>query len=502
MEHQAHVLRIIGTPLLGAFLIPLFGWIKPLRRYTGYLAVLLIGLAHLMTYPLFKAGLAGVQEKAVLVEFMKGVSFSLTLDALSCFMAFASTLIALLIAIYSTGYIERDRHEPEYYFIVTLFVGAMQGLVFSNNLIFMYLFWETSALACWRLIGYYRKPEYVLMADKAFLITFAGAVLMLLGFGLVYNQYGTLDLASLAGKPIGAVALALIMAGIFSKSATVPLHTWLPDAGVAPSTITSLLHAAILVKIGLYGFARIFHNGLVIPDGAWVWILGFAMASAFISACGALMETNIKRVLAYSTVSQIGYTFLGLAAVATTGYVGALLYILAHGLAKGGLFLCAGIIEHSTHTKDMTKMGGLFRKMPVTGMAYLVCALGIAGIPPLAGFFSKWFVVRGLLEGHHPVVATLAILTAVLTMLYMLKSFHVIFLGQSRGHAEHEHLNNPMPWVVATLAVLSIAAGFALATPHRLAQVAETQRVTRPAAPTIPAPSPTPSAPAAVVARH
>lgn len=478
MDYQAHALRIIGIPLLGAFLIPLMGWIKPLKRYTGFLAVALIGLAHLLTYPMFGAGLAGVQEKAVLVTLTKGINFSLTIDALACFMTFGSTLIALLIAIYSLGYIEHDNHEPEYYFIVTLFVGAMQGLVFSNNLIFMYLFWETSALACWRLIGYYRKPEYVLMADKAFLITFGGAVLMLLGFGLIYAQYGSFDLAALKGQPVSAIALALIMMGIFSKSATVPLHTWLPDAGVAPSTITSLLHAAILVKIGLYGFARMFHNGLVIPDAYWVWILGFAMASAFISACGALMETNIKRVLAYSTVSQIGYTFLGFAAVAATGYIGAILYILAHGLAKGGLFLCAGIVEHSTHTKDMTKMGGLIKKLPVTAVAYLVCALGIAGIPPLAGFFSKWFVVQGLLQGHHPWIATVAILTAILTMLYMVKSFHTIFLGESRGHAEHEHLNNPMVWVVATLAILSLTVGFALAKPHALAKMAESQRVT------------------------
>jgi NADH:ubiquinone oxidoreductase subunit 5 (subunit L)/multisubunit Na+/H+ antiporter MnhA subunit len=268
------------------------------------------------------------------------------------------------------------------------------------------------------------------------------------------------------------------MAGVFSKSATVPLHTWLPDAGVAPSTITSLLHAAILVKIGLYGFARMFLNGMVIPEHYWVWILGFAMASAFISACAALMETNIKRLLAYSTVSQIGYTFLGFAAVATMGYVGAILYILAHGLAKGGLFLCAGIVEHGTHTKDMTKMGGLIKEMPITAIVYAVCALSIAGIPPLAGFFSKYFVISGLFEGHHPVVATLAVLTAILTMLYMMKSFHLVFLGKYRGegHAHHE-ANNSMLWVVSALAFLTIAVGFAFHYPEALAKVADAQRL-------------------------
>ena len=357
MDTETTVLAIIGIPLLGSLVIPLLGWLRR-GRWTGYAAVALIGAAHLLTWTLLGQAQAGASVGWRFPIHPPMVSFSLTLDALSAFMAFASSLIATLIAIYSLGYIEHGDHEPEYYFIVTLFLGAMMGLVFSTNLIFLYLFWEISALACWRLIGYFREPDYVWKADKAFLVTFGGAVLMLLGFALVYAQYGTFEITELRGKAIGGVALILIMAGVFSKSATVPLHTWLPDAGVAPSTITSLLHAAILVKIGLYGFARLFCNGMVIPEQWHKWLLAVALASAFVSACAALQETNIKRLLAYSTVSQIGYTFLGLFAFTRTGYVGSLLYILAHGIAKGGLFLCAGIIEHGTHTKDITRMGG------------------------------------------------------------------------------------------------------------------------------------------------
>ena len=481
MDYQAQAMKIIAVPLLGSLLIPVLGWMGR-KKLTGYLAVALIATTNIMTWKLIGPGLRG-ENSHHLYPLFQGLgitlNFGLNIDALAIFMAFTASLIATLIAIYSLGYIEHEEHEPEYYFIVTLFVGGMMGLVFSTNLIFLYLFWEISALATWRLIGYYREPEYVWKADKAFLITFAGAVLMLLGFGLVFAQYGSFDLVgpgSLAGKPISAIALILIMAGIFSKSATVPLHTWIPDAGVAPSTITSLLHAAILVKIGLYGFARLFLNGMVIPDKYWVWILGFAMASAFISACAALMETNIKRMLAYSTVSQIGYTFLGFAAVASWGYVGAILYIMAHGLAKGGLFLCAGIVEHGTHTKDMTKMGGLIKKMPITAIAYGVCALSIAGIPPLAGFFSKYFVITGLLQGGYPIIATLAILTAVLTLLYMLKSFHLVFLGQPRGESHHE--GSPiMVGVVAVLAVLTIVVGLGLQVPWNLASKADQQRL-------------------------
>ncbi len=474
MDVQSTALAIVAVPLLGSLLIPVVGWLGR-GRLTGYLAVALIGAAHLMTWTLLPGALAEQVTSFRIPFYGDLVNLSLTVDALAAFMAFTSSLIATLIAVYSLGYIEHSDHEPEYYFIVTLFLGAMMGLVFSTNLIFLYTFWEISALACWRLIGYFRQPDYIWKADKAFLVTFGGAVLMLLGFALVYAQYGTFELAALRGKTIGAVALVLILAGVFSKSATVPLHTWLPDAGVAPSTITSLLHAAILVKIGLYGFARMFCNGLHIPPEWHVWLLVAALVSAFVSACAALEETNIKRLLAYSTVSQIGYTFLGLFAFTATGYVGALLYIMAHGLAKGGLFLCAGIIEHGTHTKDMTRMGGLLEKMPVTAVCYLVCALSIAGIPPMAGFFSKYFVIQGMVNGGHLYLAVGAILTAVLTLLYMLRSFHTIFLGQPRG-SSHREGAPVMVAVVAVLAVMTVVAGFVLPMPHALADVAAAQR--------------------------
>jgi NADH:ubiquinone oxidoreductase subunit 5 (subunit L)/multisubunit Na+/H+ antiporter MnhA subunit len=472
MESQA--LTVILVPLLGSLLIPVIGW-AGLRKATGWLAVLLIGFTNALTWPLLGPALAG-RIGTLSIPLYRGIAFSLNVDALAVFMAFTASLLATLIAVYSLGYIEHTDHEPEYYFIVTLFVGAMMGLVFSRNLIFLYLFWELSALACWRLIGYFREPDYIWKADKAFLITFGGAVLMLFGFALIFNQYGTLDLADLRGREIGTAALILIMAGIFSKSATVPLHTWLPDAGVAPSTITSLLHAAILVKIGLYAFARLFCNGMVIQPAAQTWLLILALVSAFVSASAALHETNIKRLLAYSTVSQIGYTFLGLIVFTHFGYIGALLYIMAHGFAKGGLFLCAGIIEHGTHTKDMTKMGGLYKKMPITAACYLICALSIAGIPPMMGFFSKYFVISGLVAGGHFVIATLAILTAIVTLLYMLKSFHVVFLGKPRGEAHHE--GNPvMVGVVAVLAGLTIVSGFLLQLPYNLVKVADGQRL-------------------------
>ncbi len=183
-------------------------------------------------------------------------------------MSIVSSFVGFLIIVYSLGYIRHEENQNEYYLMVVLFIGSMMGLVFSGNLIFMYLFWEIIAICCWRLIGFYRVREHVRKADKAFLVTFFGAVVMLLGFILIYNQTGSFDLTEMRGTLISGTAVALILFGMFSKSATVPLHTWLPDAGVAPTTVTALLHAAVLVKIGVYAYARLFLYTFQIPD---VW---------------------------------------------------------------------------------------------------------------------------------------------------------------------------------------------------------------------------------------
>lgn len=199
MDLQTTALAIIAVPLLGSFLIPVVGWMRK-GKLTGYLAVALIGAAHLMTWTLLGPARAGQVTSFKIPFYGDLINLSLTIDALAAFMAFTSSLIATLIAIYSLGYIEHGDHEPEYYFIVTLFLGAMMGLVFSTNIIFLYTFWEISALACWRLIGYFREPDYIWKADKAFLVTFGGAVLMLLGFVLVYAQYGTFEIADLRAR--------------------------------------------------------------------------------------------------------------------------------------------------------------------------------------------------------------------------------------------------------------------------------------------------------------
>jgi NADH:ubiquinone oxidoreductase subunit 5 (subunit L)/multisubunit Na+/H+ antiporter MnhA subunit len=386
-----------------------------------------------------------------------GIDFKLQADALAVFVAIVSSLVSAIILFYSTAYISHYGHQNEYYLMVVLFLGAMMGLVYSANLILLYVFWEITALASWRLIGFFREKSIVIKADKAFLVTVFGALAMLLGFITVYTSTGTFDLAQLAGKELPPLATVLILFGILSKSATLPFHTWLPDAGVAPSPVTALLHAAVLVKIGVYVYARLFVATFTMSADMTELLLWTAAASALVSAAAALIDTDIKRIIAYSTVSQIAFIFLGFASGAQIGVAGALLYILMHGIAKGGLFLCAGIVEQNTHTKNIMQMGGLIRTMPVTAVAFLLCAFSVMGVPPFGGFFSKYMVIAGAVEHHLP-IAMVFIFGAFLTILYLLRLFYKVFLGEPQGDLPKE--GSPvMVGSVALLGLMSLVSG-------------------------------------------
>jgi formate hydrogenlyase subunit 3/multisubunit Na+/H+ antiporter MnhD subunit len=238
--------------------------------------------------------------------------------------------------------------------------------------------------------------------------------------------------------------------------------------------VTALLHAAVLVKIGVYVYARLF---VVTFNPGIEWqtvVLAVAAASALVSAGAALVDNDMKRIIAYSTVSQIAFIFLGLAAGGAVGVAGALLYILMHGLAKGGLFLCAGIIEHNTHTKDIRQMGGLARTMPVTAVAFLCCALSVMGIPPFGGFFAKYMVVSGGIQAGHVGLTCVFVAGAVMTILYLFRLFNAIFMGEEKMPRVKEG-SVLMVACVALLAALSLAGGIAICGPASCAMKAAQQ---------------------------
>jgi len=461
------LLFCVGVPMLGAFALPALGRRSPKLRQFAALAMVLTAL---VCAAVAAAAVLRGEGPSVRLGLPMGLSLGLRADALAVFMALTSCVVAAVILVYSFGYMKEFGHLGEYYLMVTFFVGAMMGLVFSTSLIEIYVFWECSSLCCWRLIGFYRDETSIRRADKAFIVTVLGALVMLLGFLGIYGATGTFDLDALKGVKVPSWTVALVLAGILSKSATFPLHNWLPDAGVAPSPVTSLLHAAVLVKIGVYAYARLFVVTMNISHAFTVIVPVIAAVSALISAGCALVATDIKRVVAYSTISQLAFILLGLSCGTETGFVGGMLYILAHSVAKAGLFLCCGVVEHNVHTKDMNKMGGLIRTMPKTALAFALCALSVMGIPPFSGFFAKYMVIGGIVEAGHPILAAVFIFGAVLTVMYLVRVFVRVFLGKPVGPAAKEGTPE-MVGSVLTLAVLALALGFVTFWPSGLAQM-------------------------------
>lgn len=463
MDSQTLILLIVFVPLAGAFLLPLANRISGKLR--NALALILTALPLALLVTALPAALTSAPHE-FRIALPLGLSFGFLADGLAVFMAMTSSFIGLIIVIYSFGYMAHADHQGEYYLFVVLFIGAMMGITLTTDLIFLYLFWEISAICCWRLIGFFREPEYVRRANKAFLITGAGALIMLAGFLMVYAQYGTTDLTALHGNGISNAAVVLILFGILSKSATLPLHSWLADGGVAPSPATALLHAAVLVKIGVYVFARLFLVNFSV-DTVWHTVIPvIAAVSALLSAGAAIVETDLKRIIAYSTVSQLAFILLGLSVGSELAIVGGLLYILMHGISKAGLFLCAGIVEHTCHTKDIRKMGGLIKTMPVTAISFLLCGFSVMGIPPFGGFFSKYMVVAGTVEAGQPWMALVFVVGAVMTVIYLLRAFTVVFLGNPSSELAHAKEGSPLMIASsAMMAVLSVVSGFTVHLP-------------------------------------
>jgi proton-translocating NADH-quinone oxidoreductase chain N len=473
MSNESVLLLLVFCPVLGAFVLPFLGAISEKLRNVAALAFVVVSLicSLVLLGPVGRG-----QTITVTAGFAPGFGL-FHADMLALFMAIVSALVGAIIVFYSWDYISHYKERNEYYLMVVLFLGSMMGLIFARNLIFLYLFWEITAIACWRLIGYFRGKVDVIRADKAFLVTVFGALMMLIGFILVYNQTGSFDYGvikqKLAADPLTNTAAILILFGILSKSATLPLHTWLPDAGVAPSPVTALLHAAVLVKIGVYVFARLFVATFTVDQVWHTAVPIIAASSAIVAAGAALIETDIKRIIAYSTISQIGFIFLGLATGNAIGIAGGLIYILMHGLAKGGLFLCAGIVEQNTKVKDITKMGGLIRTMPYTAVAFLLCSFSVMGIPPFGGFFGKYMVITGAVNNGQLAIALAFVVGAFLTIIYLMRLFTMVFLGELKIDAGEK--SPSMVASVVTLALLSFVAGVFIIYPSGLAHTAVSQ---------------------------
>ena len=396
--------------------------------------------------------------------------WGLLLDPLSAVMILVVSGVGFLIHVYAVGYMHGDRDFPRFFTYLNLFTFSMLMLVLANNYLLLYVFWEAVGLCSYLLIGFwFERPAAAEAGKKAFIVNRVGDFGFGLGVMLLWTTLGTVQYtdafaaapARLAegGGLVTAITLLLFL-GATGKSAQIPLYVWLPDAMEGPTPVSALIHAATMVTAGVYMVARSapLFNLAPVSMAAVAWIGGI---TAVFAASIALVQTDIKRVIAYSTISQLGYMFLGCGVGA---YAAAIFHLMTHAFFKALLFLGAGSVIHGlAGEQDLRKMGGLRRHMPVTAWTFLVAALANAGIVPLAGFWSKDEILYGAFAGGHVGVWVLGVGGAFLTGFYMLRCYWLAFEGPSRAadHAQHAHESPPVMTVpLAILAFFAVVVGF------------------------------------------
>jgi len=392
----------------------------------------------------------------------------LLINPLTSIMLMVVTTISLLVQIYSVGYMHGDRVYPKFFAFISLFSFSMLGLVIANNFIQIYIFWELVGLCSYLLIGFwYEKPEAADASKKAFVVTrfgdfgFLVGILILSFLSKTFNFHEAEQFVktatangSLTPQMMTIIAL-LLFSGAMGKSGQFPLHVWLPDAMEGPTPVSALIHAATMVAAGVFMVARLF--GIFSSSHEAMLVIAYIGAfTAIFSATIALTQDDIKRVLAYSTLSQLGYMML---ALGVGGYTTGMFHLTTHAAFKALLFLCAGSVIHAMDTNDIWKMGGLGKKMPITAATFLIAALAISGIFPLAGFWSKDEILEATLLSGHKLLYYSAVITAFMTAFYMFRVFFVTFTGKGNGEHGHESpASMTIPLII--LAVLSVFAGF------------------------------------------
>ncbi|MBX7126035.1 MAG: NADH-quinone oxidoreductase subunit L [Cyclobacteriaceae bacterium] len=409
------------------------------------------------------------------------IHLGILLDPLSVMMLVVITTVSLMVHIYSLGYMHGERGYNRYYAFLSLFTFSMLGLVVATNIFQMYIFWELVGVSSYLLIGfYYEKPSAVAAAKKAFIVTRFADLGFLIGILLLSFNTGTFDFAALndmsgsaiaqpvttvfMGLSVSTWAMLLIFMGGAGKSAMFPLHIWLPDAMEGPTPVSALIHAATMVVAGVYLVARLFPvYHFAAPDSLEViaWVGSFTSLFAAVIACTQL---DIKRVLAFSTLSQIGYMMVALGVSGYgdegVGYMASLFHLFTHAFFKALLFLGAGSVIHAVHSNLMTDMGGLRKYMPLTHLTFLIACLTIAGVPPLSGFFSKDEILVAAFE-HNKVIFAVQWFVAGLTAFYMFRLYFNIFWNSDPHYHHTPHESPPtMTGPLLFLAAASVLAGF------------------------------------------
>lgn len=404
------------------------------------------------------------------------IDLGILLDPISVMMLVVISTVSLMVHIYSFGYMKGEKGFQRYYAFLSLFTFSMLGLVVATNIFQMYLFWELVGVSSYLLIGfYYTKPEAIAASKKAFIVTRFADLGFLIGI-LFYGYYAEtfsftpqLQALAAAGAMI-PLALGLMFIGGAGKSAMFPLHIWLPDAMEGPTPVSALIHAATMVVAGVYLVARMFPLYIGYAPEVLHWTGYVGAFTAFFAASIACVQTDIKRVLAFSTISQIGFMIVALGVCTSMnphegglGYMASMFHLFTHAMFKALLFLGAGCIIHAVHSNEMSAMGGLRKYMPVTHITFLIACLAISGIYPFSGFFSKDEILTACFE-FSPVMGWIMTIIAAMTAFYMFRLYYCIFWGRENKelHAAHTPHEAPITMTIPLifLAAVTCVAGF------------------------------------------
>lgn len=468
---------------------PLAGWIGT------FLIAATTVIAFVIAYEYFTLyGKSGDNYRYILVSSLSwleltpslSINLGVTLDPIAVMMLVVVTLVSLMVHIYSLSYMKGEERFATYYAYLGLFTFSMLGLVLSSNLFQIYMFWELVGLSSFLLIGfYYNKPSAVAASKKAFIVTRFADLGFLIGILILSNYADTLDFqaliqnlstpdakemktaltASFLGISGLTWGLSLVFMGAAGKSAMIPLHIWLPDAMEGPTPVSALIHAATMVVAGVFLVARLFPVFALGAPDALSMITWIGVVSALMAALIACTQTDIKRVLAYSTMSQIGFMMfaLGISGYGGTeglGFSGAMFHLFTHAIFKALLFLGAGAVIHFVHSNELHDMGGLRKYLPVTHITFLIACLAIAGVPPFAGFFSKEWILMAAHEQSLPVY-WIALFTSAITAFYMFRLYFSIFWNKPASyHTAHGEGEWAMLVPLVLLATGAVVAGF------------------------------------------
>lgn len=482
-----YTIWIVLLPFL-AFVIVGLGSGKLPKKISGWISTIAIGISTYLSYETaFQYFTAPSREKIIAFKVtwlrfndILQIDIGILLDPISVMMLLVITTVSLMVFLYSQGYMKNESGYNRYFAFLSLFSFSMLGLVVATNLFQMYMCWELVGISSYLLIGfYYDKPSAVAASKKAFIVTRFADLGFLIGILMVSFYTGTFDLeiltnpeglnftstASFLGLSTITWALLFIFMGGAGKSAMFPLHIWLPDAMEGPTPVSALIHAATMVVAGVFLVARLFPLYSASDPYALEVVAFIGAFTTLFAAVIACTQHDIKRVLAFSTMSQIGYMMLalgvsGYGGEAGLGYTASLFHLFAHAFFKALLFLGAGAVIHAVHTNDIREMGGLRRHQPITHLLFLIACLAIAGIPPFAGFFSKDEILAATFSSH-PVYFGIAMIVAGLTAFYMFRLYFIVFWGKGKNYSHTPHEAPAIMLIpMMVLAIGSVGAGF------------------------------------------